>query len=109
MKGIIGNEKSLRDLLAHKEYTIHYYQREYRWGKKQIEDLTDDLTGEFLEYYDPAHSRDMVEQHGHYCLGSIVLRAVNGQNAIINGRQRLTSLALLLIYVNKLQKDRDKK
>ena len=48
MKKIIGKEKSVNDLLARKRYTIHYYQREYRWGKKQIEELIDDLTDEFF-------------------------------------------------------------
>src|SRR3989344_3906686 len=105
MKKIIGKEKPLSDLLANKKYTIHYYQREYRWGKKQIEELIDDLTGEFLEFYEAGHSRDMVQNYGHYYLGSIVLSSGENQNAIIDGQQRLTSLTLLLIYLNNLQKE----
>lgn len=109
MKKIIGKEKSLSDLLANKKYTIHYYQREYRWGKKQIEELIDDLVGEFLEFYETKHSRDMVQSYGHYYLGSIVLSSGDSQNAIIDGQQRLTSLTLLLIYLNNLQKKRESK
>src|SRR3990167_9097387 len=105
MKKIIGKEKPVSDLLANKKYTIHYYQREYRWGKKQIEELIDDLTGEFLEFYEAGHSRDMVQNYGHYYLGSIVLSSGENQNAIIDGQQRLTSLTLLLIYLNNLQKE----
>lgn len=105
MKKIIGKEKPLSDLLTNKKYTIHYYQREYRWGKKQIEELIDDLTGEFLEYYDAGHSRDMTQNYGHYYLGSIVLSSGENQNSIIDGQQRLTSLTLLLIYLNNLQKE----
>ena len=52
MQKIIGKEKPLSDLLSNKKYTIHYYQREYRWGKKQIEELIDDLAGEFYESYE---------------------------------------------------------
>lgn len=104
MQKIIGKEKSLSDLLSNKKYTIHYYQREYRWGKKQIEELIDDLTGEFYEYYNSANSRDMVEKYGHYYLGSIVFSSGENQAAIIDGQQRLTSLTLLLIYLNNLQK-----
>ena len=48
MKKIVGKEKCLSILLINKKYTIHYYQREYRWGKKHIEELIDDLTSEFL-------------------------------------------------------------
>ena len=106
MQKIIGKEKSLSDLLSNKKYTIHYYQREYRWGKKQIEELIDDLAGEFYEFYDPGNSRDMVEQYGHYYLGSIVFSSGENQAAIIDGQQRLTSLTLLLIYLNNLQKNK---
>ncbi|MCX6685052.1 MAG: DUF262 domain-containing protein [Methanoregula sp.] len=106
MKKIDGKEKSLSDLLSFKKYTIHYYQREYRWGKKQIEELIEDLTGEFLDYYEPGHTRDMVSSYGHYFLGSIVVSSNDSENAIIDGQQRLTSLTLLLIYLNNLQVSR---
>jgi len=111
MQKIAGKEKSLSDLLSNKKYTIHYYQREYRWGKKQIEELIDDLTGEFYEFYEPGHSRDEVGKYGHYYLGSIVFSNGNGENqpAIIDGQQRLTSLTLLLIYLNNLQKNNSDK
>jgi hypothetical protein len=105
MKKIIGKEKSLTDLLANKKYTIHYYQREYRWGKKQIEELVDDLSEEFLENYKHGHERTEVATYGHYYLGSVVLTSNDGEQAIIDGQQRLTSLTLLLIYLNNLQVD----
>lgn len=106
MQKIIGKEKCLSDLLINKKYTIHYYQREYRWGQKQIKELLEDLTDEFLEKYDENHSRDLVEGYGHYYLGSIVLSSGDNQNAIIDGQQRLTSLTLLLIFLNNLQNNR---
>ena len=109
MKKIIGKEKSLTDLLANKKYTIHYYQREYRWGKKQIEELVDDLSEEFLENYKPGHERTEVATYGHYYLGSVVLTSNDGEQAIIDGQQRLTSLTLLLIYLNNLQVDNTEK
>ena len=90
MKKIIGKEKSLTDLLANKKYTIHYYQREYRWGKKQIEELVDDLSEEFLENYKPGHERTEVATYGHYYLGSVVLTSNDGEQAIIDGQQMLT-------------------
>lgn len=109
MQKIIGKEKSLSDLLTNKKYTIHYYQREYRWKKKQIEELIDDLTGEFYEFYKEGDSRDKVEEYGHYYLGSIVFSSGENQAAIIDGQQRLTSLTLLLIYLNNLQRKRPEK
>jgi hypothetical protein len=99
MKKIEGRPKTLLQLLTGVKYTIHYYQREYRWGKKQIEELIEDLSGEFLEHYDPDHERREVERYGHYFLGSIIITHEGGENAIIDGQQRLTSLTLLLMYM----------
>ena len=109
MKEIIGKEKCLSDLLSNKKYTIHYYQREYRWGKKQIEELINDLTEEFFEHHTDDNSRDMVKSYGHYYLGSIVFSNSENDSAIIDGQQRLTSLTLLLIYLNNLQSGKDNK
>lgn len=47
-----------------------------------------------------------MEYYGHYYLGSVVLTSTDADNAIIDGQQRLTSLTLLLIYLNNLQKGR---
>lgn len=105
MKEIAGINKMVSDLLRAKKYTIHYYQREYRWGKKQIEELIDDLVDEFNEYYDERHERKDGENYGHYYLGSVVITD-DAEHAIIDGQQRLTSLTLLLIYLNNLQKER---
>ena len=57
MKKIDGSPKNLKQLLQNTKYSIHYYQREYMWQRKHIEELIDDLTSEFLEYYDPSHQR----------------------------------------------------
>ena len=53
MKKIEGSPKNLRQLLQNTKYSIHYYQREYMWQRKHIEELIDDLTSEFLDYYKP--------------------------------------------------------
>jgi uncharacterized protein with ParB-like and HNH nuclease domain len=97
MKKIDGTPKTIRELFTGAKYTIHYYQREYQWQTKQIEELIEDLTGEFFEFYSPDDERKKVLSYGHYFLGSIVLTA--DDNAIIDGQQRLTSLTLLLIYL----------
>lgn len=43
MKKIDGKEKSLRELLQSKKYTLYYYQREYRWQRKHIQEKFDDF------------------------------------------------------------------
>lgn len=99
MKKITGTPKNLKELLQNTKYSIHYYQREYAWQYKQIQELVDDLTDEFLIYYDPSHERRDVAQYGVYFMGSVVL--AGRENAIIDGQQRLTSLTLLLIYLRR--------
>lgn len=98
MKKIDGSPKSLKQLLQNTKYSIHYYQREYMWQRKHIEELIDDLTSEFLEYYHPGDTRLMVLDYGAYFMGSIVL--AGRENAIIDGQQRFSSLTLLLMYLN---------
>lgn len=107
MKKILGAPKSIRELFTGVKYSIHYYQREYQWQRKQIEELIEDLTGEFLEYFSETHERNEVEKYGHYFMGSVVL--TEDENAIIDGQQRLTSLSLLLLFITKhLQDTNDK-
>ena len=98
MKKIEGAPKSLKQLLQNTKYSIHYYQREYMWQRKHIEELIDDLTSEFLDYYVLGDSRQKVQDYGAYFMGSIVL--AGRENAIIDGQQRFSSLTLLLMYLN---------
>ena len=98
MKKIEGSPKSLKQLLQNTKYSIHYYQREYMWQRKHIEELIVDLTSEFLDYYVPGDDRKDVQDYGAYFMGAIVL--AGRENAIIDGQQRFSSLTLLLMYLN---------
>lgn len=79
------------------------------WGRKQIEELIEDLTSEFLDQYESGHDRSEIINYGHYFMGSIVLTESNNEIAIIDGQQRLTSLTLLLIYLYHELSDVDDK
>lgn len=103
MKQIRGEDKSIRGLLSGRKYGIDYYQREYKWQTKQIQELLTDLTDKFLESYNPGDSRSAVEKYGIYFLGSIIVSDREGKGFIIDGQQRLTSLTLLLIYLHHRQ------
>ena len=106
MREILGNAKTIRTLLNNTKYSIDYYQREYKWGEKEVEELIDDLTSRFLQDYEPSHSRQAVSKYGHYFLGSIIISKKDSQSFIVDGQQRLTSLTLLLIYLHNLQRTR---
>lgn len=103
---IHGISKTVRDLLQGMKYSIDYYQREYKWQTKQVEELISDLTNRFLEDHDENNPREAVAGYGHYFLGSIVISHKKGQKFIIDGQQRLTTLTLLLTFLHNLQRDR---
>jgi hypothetical protein len=107
MQEIQGKTRTVRELLSGAKYGIDYYQREYKWQSKQIDELVNDLTGRFLDDYRPEDERKNVAQYGHYFLGSIIISQQDNQRMIVDGQQRLTSLTLLLTYLHNLQKERD--
>lgn len=109
MKKILGDAKSVRQLLKGNKYSVDYYQREYKWEAKQLAELVADLTVKFMESFEPGHDRSAVEQYGHYFLGSIIISEKDGQRFIVDGQQRLTTLTLFLIYLHNLQRDRAEK
>ncbi len=106
MNEILGKAKTIWELLNGQKYAIDYYQRDYKWGSQQVFELIDDLANKFLESYDANHDRAEVENYGHYFLSSIIISSKKGQKFVIDGQQRLTTLTLLLIFLNNLKKER---
>ena len=100
---IEAKDKTTREVLDQKKYTIDFFQREYKWERKHIEQLIADLESSFSPNYKEYHSREEVENYDGYYLGPIVISSKDGKRSIIDGQQRLTSLTLLLIYLNSLQ------
>ncbi|MDG1302280.1 MAG: DUF262 domain-containing protein [Opitutae bacterium] len=100
---IEANDRSILEVLDKKKYTVDYFQREYSWEQKHIEQLVTDLASAFLASYETAHERTEVENYNTYYLGPFVLSEKDGRRSIIDGQQRLTSLTLFMIYLHNLQ------
>ena len=66
------------------QLSIPEYQRPYVWGEKQIDKLIEDLKDHQEQFTDSP-----------YYLGSVILHSQDGYLNIIDGQQRLTTLALL--------------
>ena len=99
-------KETLQDILLRRTYVLDYYQREYSWKKEHITQLIEDLQHAFQEFYDKNHEPDEVEQYGTYYMGPVVFsKNVQDQRTIVDGQQRLTSLTLLLIYLEHQQND----
>ena len=106
MNEIRAEDKSVRGTLDKVKYIVDFFQREYRWERKHVEQLIDDLVTKFQANYDESHDRPDVQKYERYYLGPIVLSQKKEGKSIIDGQQRLTTLTLLLIYLNNLQKKR---
>lgn len=107
MRKIEAFAKTIRSMLSNMKYDIDFYQREYKWGTKHITELLEDFSVEFLSHYEDTHPRSEVNNYGHYFLGSVIINHKNNTAFIVDGQQRLTTLTLLLIYLNNLQQGQD--
>lgn len=87
------NKQSVETLLGSgrfKPFVIPEYQRPYAWSDEQIETLFEDL-------WEFTAGSGGTENNGSYFLGSIVsYENDDGEQEIIDGQQRITSLFLLL-------------
>lgn len=100
------NKQTVVDLLKSGKdhpFLIPEYQRPYAWGDDEVVTLFDDLWEFSLERNSPDGAKT-------YFLGSIVsFENANGEQEIIDGQQRITSLFLLLRAVyHKLENDENK-
>lgn len=95
-----GKGKSLREVLSQK-YVIDYFQREYKWEKKHIEQLIYDLDYNFFENYKAGDSTESVASYKSYFMGPYIVYQEKNTYSLVDGQQRLTSLTLLLIFLYK--------
>jgi uncharacterized protein with ParB-like and HNH nuclease domain len=102
---IDADDRSVFDVLNERKYKVDYFQREYSWEQKHIDQLVTDLTSTFLNVYVEGDPRTAVEHYNNYFLGPFVVSSKDGMKSIIDGQQRLTSLTLLFIFLNNLQKE----
>lgn len=103
MPQIIVDSKafSLKDLFSDK-FNVDFYQREYVWQKKQLEDLINDLSTEFIKNWSVGDDLDKTRDYDPYFMGEIVISLKEGQpSSIIDGQQRITTFTLLLIFLLK--------
>lgn len=93
-------EQNINELFSiNRQYYIDFYQRDYQWRKEHIEKLLEDLFHRFsLEYrLDADVTEEAISKYDWYYLNAYVTNEYNGNIYIVDGQQRLTSLALILI------------
>lgn len=108
MSELIGRNLTVRELFTGRKYRLDYYQREYTWNKTNLEDLLNDLTNKFSSEFEDEYELKDIDSSRGYFLGPIVTGKINGHRSLVDGQQRLTTLTLLLIYLDNLWKNEDK-
>ena len=70
----IDKTDTLTKILSHQRFTVDVFQREYRWGRKQIEQMISDFQDTFEEFYDPDNHDTPLEvmNYGYYFMGCII-------------------------------------
>ena len=99
MSAITPYYGTVQQLLQSQSFAIDEYQPEYKWEKKNVDELLSDLLDKFLNNFHDDDSTAAVSNYEEYFLGSIIVSKRNGKNYLIDGQQRVTSLTLLLIYL----------
>lgn len=80
----MSNVIAIQQFLVGKTFAIPTYQRDYAWTTAQVEDLFEDI------------SEAITTQSSHY-LGTVVLaRNGTGPHEVVDGQQRLSTLALVI-------------
>jgi uncharacterized protein with ParB-like and HNH nuclease domain len=54
---IDADDRTIFDVLNERKYTVDYFQREYSWEQKHIEQLVTDLTSTFIDAYPTGQRR----------------------------------------------------
>lgn len=82
--------------LSQNHFYIPAYQRGYKWTPKEVIDLLSDIN-EFQP-----RLIDNTDEKTWYCLQPIVVKRTEGNNyEVIDGQQRLTTIFLILNYLNQ--------
>ena len=89
--------KAVSELFCEK-FFVPSYQRGYRWTERQVKDLLEDIA-EFQQNAEekPAES--------FYCLQPVVVKKKGGEWELVDGQQRLTTLYIILRYLNRHKAD----
>jgi len=85
--------KSINELFKY-SFKIPSYQRGYRWTPFQVEQLLDDI----LHF----SKREGKSKGEFYCLQPIVVNKVNDHYEVIDGQQRITTLYLIIKYLEDI-------
>jgi uncharacterized protein with ParB-like and HNH nuclease domain len=80
MNTIVPTYRNVQQLLKDAAFSIDEYQREYKWDKRNIDELLDDLCAKFTSCYHDGDATVKVSGYDDYFLGSITVSKRNGRS-----------------------------
>ena len=109
MMDILPDKQNIDRVFSNTNYYIDFYQRDYRWTSEPVTRLLDDIFHKFSEQYarsaDLDPSKEVIStKYPWYYLNTYVTNIVDGRVYVVDGQQRLTTLALILIKLRHLAK-----
>lgn len=89
-------------LFSNTQYSIDFYQRDYKWGSEPVKRLLDDIFYKFNEVYLlnaslPPDLKIIDTKYPWYYLNTYVTNTVDGEVYVVDGQQRLTTITLIII------------
>jgi hypothetical protein len=86
-------------------YSLPYFQREYKWESRHFLEMINDIQSAFLLSFDREKGRKAVANYSPYFLGSIITASqMDAKKPLIDGQQRLTSMFVLIVFLQKYSK-----
>ncbi|MBU4230814.1 MAG: DUF262 domain-containing protein [Proteobacteria bacterium] len=104
---ISPDKQNIDQVFSNTVYRIDFYQRDYKWNHEPVKRLLSDIFYKFEEKYkehpDLDASKEAVAAHyPWYYLNTYVTNTIDGRVYVVDGQQRLTTLALFLIKLRHL-------
>lgn len=101
------DKQNIDKVFSNTTYYIDFYQRQYKWTKKPVEMLLDDIFYRFNTEYEKYKSNEipldeLIEKYNWYYLNTYVTNKSEGKLFVVDGQQRLTTLTLILIKLYNL-------
>ncbi len=99
------NNQTVEKCLKHRTYYIDFYQREFIWDKRTVNILLDDIFYTFDLSYQEHKGKDLtpavIAKYNWYYLNIYITNTdtVSSKEYIVDGQQRLTTLALIATYL----------
>jgi len=101
-------QRNINDVFSNTKYYLDFYQRDYKWTKKHVESLLDDIFFKFNGDYNPKRDIEqgpIEENFDWYYTHTYVTNKQDGNTYLVDGQQRFTTFALILIKLKHLSED----